>query len=406
MIKKIFVNMLICVTVFLLAGCKTITPTAPANMPTNSQITSTQEIATSPLPTPTPSAVPDHSTQEGLMIGLAGKDYGALFLVKTATGDIQKLQISGDTTINIYSWSDNGCTLFVGTESARIIQVDIAGNVINEMINIEETALNGKLIQARISPDEKWAALIFGTGNHEFTSYEIQNLYTVSVTDEPFRVYELTNSGVTTAVAWKPDSSLIAYANDDEFGDKQIFISNPDGTNKSQLTHLDIPISFIRSVKWSPSGNKIAFVIVDEDAHKSYLAVTNILENDNLVYINSIIGVNEFWWASDDMLVADVLPRGADPNTIGSRTVSWYDSTTGVEIGKIDSEKLSNGVIETPGPLAPSDKIGFFLGDGFYSYDISTAQIERIFNKFTDSRYWISAPVIFNKEVCDATGNQ
>lgn len=338
---------------------------------------------------------------KGLIVAVVAKDYGTIFLVEVDTGLRHKFDIQGETAINIYGWSNNGCSLIVETETDRIVKADIEGNIITDIVKVGKLNFEGEMIQTSISPDEKWIAIVSGTGNQEFTSYEFQNLVTFYVQNQSSEIYKLTNSGLVNGIAWSPDSNLLAYNDNDIHGVQQIFISHPSGSNKFQLTHFESEGLVIRSLKWSPSGEKIAFAVINEEMHESYLGLIEISSDNHLKYISSIAGVGEFWWASDDILVADILPSGKNPDKITDRAISWYDASTGEQIGKLDTTNLPNGSFEAPGPLAFSDKMGFFSNGGFYVFDMSSSQIEHIFNKFIDIRYWISGPQSDDIESCN-----
>lgn len=58
--------------------------------------------------------------------------------------------------------------------------------------------------------------------------------------------------------AWSPDGKLIAFASDRErFGNWQIYLIQPDGTNLKRLTQFDSQEAFFAKPQWSPDGRKI-----------------------------------------------------------------------------------------------------------------------------------------------------
>jgi hypothetical protein len=156
----------------------------------------------------------------------------------------------------------------------------------------------------------------------------------------------------------------------------------------------------IRSLKWSPTGEKIAFVIVDEQKHEGYLSVVKIGDTGDLISTTSVSSVNEFFWLPGDIIVADVLPSGKNPNKLADRVIAWFNSDTGQEVGRIDPANLPGGVFQFPAPLAYSNRIGFFTDGNFYAYDISSMQMEKGFDIFTDMRYWFSAPKTVEEASC------
>lgn len=374
----------------------TITSEIPS--PTLQQTTSTK--TSSPIMQPTNFSNPTSTTiHKNVMIALVSKDYGATYLVTLGTGDRQKLEISGDTIINVIGWAIDGCGFFVETEKNRIIKVDNQGSVLGEIANINSLNLEAAITQIIVSPDEQWMALILGTGNQEFSNYEFQNLAIISSKD-PKDIFKLTEDGVVNGVAWKSDSTMIAFTDIDNDNIQQIFVSSPNGSNRTQITHQNKKSLTIRSLKWSPSGQKIAFVVHNEENQESYLGIIEPSDSDNINYTYSVIGVNEFFWLPNGKIIADILPRGKDPNKLADRTITWFDSDTSQEVGRISSDNLPGEIYQMLGQLANSESIGFFSDGSFYTYDTTSMQLEKGFSMFTDVRYWISAPKEINEKSC------
>ncbi len=343
---------------------------------------------------------PSTINRDNPLIALASKDYGGIFVVELATGDRQKLEISGDKVINVIGWATNGCTLFVESEKQRIIKVDTKGKILGEISDINSLKLGSAIARIRISPDEQWIALVLGTGNQEFTSYEFQNLVTISSKGSN-EIFKLTDGGVVNDVSWKFDFTMVAFADIDNDSIQQVFISSPNGSSKIQETHFNKKSLTIRSLKWSPTGEKIAFIIHNEERQESYIGIVETRDPDNVIFINSVIAVNEFFWLPNDRIIADILPSDNDPSKLADRAIAWFNSDTGQEVGRISPENLPGEDFQMPGLLANSDRIGFFSDNNFYAYDTSSMQIEKGFDMFADLRYWFSAPKVIEEESCN-----
>jgi len=396
MAKRLLILLSILISFPFLTGCKA----DNLSVATNTSLPPTQIISENTPPTKIPSASSPQQLTDGFVIAVAGREYGSLFLIETESGEHHKLEIPGEVAINVYGWSDDGCTLFVETESKEIVQVDMEGDLKERLVNIDEIGIDGNIIDVKVSPDEKWIAFLSGTGQQGYTTYEFQNIVTALIGGQPSRVYHLTKDGVTRDVTWKPDGALLAFNDNDINGVQQIFTSNFDGSEKSQLTDFDKTGLVITSLRWSPDGEKLAFAIVEESNDMSYLAIAGTSLVNKIVNITTITDVNKFWWASNNIVIADVIPLGKNPNSATDRTIAWFDASSGEELGMIDSASIPNGIFEIPGPLTPLSKFGFFSGKAFYTYDIFSLEIERLFNKFTDSRYWISSPKPIDKAIC------
>jgi WD40 repeat protein len=396
MMKKRNVVLAICMLVIFSTGCMennvTVTNIASPSLPPELTVAGT----TTSLP-----ATDDSShLLEGLYIAIAGRDHGSLFLVDVKTGIYQKLEIPGEIGINIYGWSKDICTLIVGTETNRIIQIDVNGSIKKEILQTDELDFNGRMILTTVSlsSDENWLAFISGTGNQEYATYEFQNLIVVSVQGEEYKIYQLTNSGLINGVSWKPDSSALAYNDVDNNGIQQVFISNPDGSERLQLTHFDKEGFVIKSLQWSPTGEKLAFLVSEKEGNTNSLTIVDTSLSNKVTSIGPIAGIKEYWWSPDDVVVANILQT--DPNKPAEDALSWYSAMTGEELGKLDSSDLPGVNFALPGPLMLSNQLGFFSHNKFYVCDISSAQLIPTFNQFTDMRYWISAPKAFDKDSC------
>lgn len=385
------------VFIFVL-GC-TVTYTVPSESPSPAfEPISATQTPLPVLPSPTVTLTPSHITGDNVVMAVASKDQGGIFLVESATGQSQKLEISGDTFIDVIGWAANGCTLFVETEQQRIIRVDIKGNIVEEIADLSSLDAEGSKGRIKISPDEQWISLILGTGYHGYTSFQFQNLVTFASwnTEEKFKLTE--NDGAND-VSWNLDSTAVAFTDKDNNNIYQIFASSPNGSNRAQITRLSRTSVVIKSLKWSPTGEKIAFVIRDEEKQEIYLGIVKTVDPDNLIFIPTVGGVNDFFWLSNDRLIADVLPSDM-PNTFENRAIVWFDSDTGQELGRLSARNLPGGMFLWLGPLADSDRIGFFSDWNFYTYDVSSLQMEKGFGMFTDIQYWISAPKAVEAESC------
>lgn len=397
--KKIFAFLLIWVIIPISIGCVennvvTATDTPfPSSLP---ELAETSPVSSKP--------VTDYPAQllEGLHIAIAGMDYGSLFLVEVETGIHRKLEVPNETGINIYGWSRDGCTLILGTETNRVILVDIESNIKKEILRADDININGNMMPATVSlsSDENWLAFISGTGHQEYATYEFQNLIVVSIQDQKHEVYQLTESGLVHGISWKPDSSVLAYNDIDIYGVQQIFISNPDGSDKLQLTRFDKEGFIVRSVQWSPKGEKLAFIVSEKVTDTDYLAIVDTSLNNKITFIRSVETLNRYWWAPNDIIIASILASDENQNKPTDESLSWYNAVTGEKLGELDSSGLPDGNFALPGPLMFSNKIGLFSDNRFYVYDISSSQMERMFDQFTDMRYWVSAPKAFDKKSC------
>jgi WD40 repeat protein len=337
---------------------------------------------------------------EKLLIVIAGMDYGSLFLVDVETGIHQNLEIPGETGINIYGWADDGCTLIVGTATNQIIRIDVNGEIKDEIIRIDDLEFDGEIIlpNLSLSPNGRWLAFLSGTGHREYATYEFQNLISISIQDKKYEVFPLTHSGLVNNFSWNPNDNSLAYNDVDKNGIQQVFLSDANGSGRVQLTDFFQEELIITSLQWSPTGEKIAMSVFEENVGASYLIIIDMSSGKKIIPIRVMTQVNEYWWAPNDTIVAKVLEN---PNQNPNKTLSWYSSTTGEKIGEFDSTVLTDEFFILPGPLTFSTSVGFFSNYDFYIYDISSSHTEQLFNQFTDIRYWISSPSKYDVEKCN-----
>jgi len=398
--KKIYVSLFVSLLALISGGCEGTYSEAPTNFPTTLKPTSPTDIPVIVSPEISFSQLPN-----SILVAVAGKDYGSLFLVNLDAGVHHKLMIPGKVGINIHGWSKDGCTLIVGTDTNHLIRIDVNGHIKEEILNINNINFDGKIIltSISISPDEQWIAFISGTGHQEYSTYEFQNLVTVPVYRQNNHIYQLTDRGLVSDFSWKPDGSFIAYVDVDTSNIQQVFTSEPDGSKLKQLTHFTLEDLKIKSLLWSPTGERIAIAIMEETTGVNYLVVmdANLDEKKIPVQLQLMEETIEYWWTQNDIIVVKAPTTDNGLNTLASKTLSWYSGTTGEKLGELDLMLLSNQVIMLPGPLTNSGKVGFFSDHSFYIYDIFSLHIEKKFNQFADMRYWISSPSIYQGYRCN-----
>ena len=388
------------VLAFILAGCapeQAVQLTSPAAAPASTGMAS-------PIPTDSLLTAAAPQLPEGSYIAMAGVDSGSLFLVDLGTGLHRKLEIPGETGVSIYGWSQDGCTLLVGTETQRMIRVDLDGHIREEISRLDGLDAGGSLMSTSmpLSPDEKWLAFLSGTGNQEYATYEFQDLVIVAAQDQASQVRRLTHSGIVNDYSWKPGADRIAYNDVDAQGIQQVFVSSPDGSERSQLTRFAKAGVVVRFLTWSPAGEKLAVLLFEEATDTSYLAVIDTSSDNKLMPIHSMVKVQEYWWSAEDVIAARAYEAAENSNANDHGRLTWYSASTGEKLGELDPTALPDGSFGLPGPLALPNRAGFFSDHAFYIYDLSSARLEKAFDQFVDLRYWIPAPKAFDAQQCSA----
>jgi TolB protein len=134
---------------------------------------------------------------------------------------------------------DNG-PFPIGDQTFRVINVDGSGE-----ITLVQTKTSGTIPPAEWSPDGKKIAFIGGEDNHN-------DLHVVNV--DGSGMTRITQLGtVKTGADWSPDGRKLAFG-----AAGSVYVVNADGSDLTELTR-DPGALVVRSVVYSPSGDRIAF---------------------------------------------------------------------------------------------------------------------------------------------------
>lgn len=118
-----------------------------------------------------------------------------------------------------------------------------------------------------------------------YVSDYLKSLY---VSDTQGQSFALNNEKSCSAPQWSPDSNQIAFLMADDRGVQQIWLWDIQQNTKQQITHFKTSIT---SLKWSPSGKKIAFTVRDASAEEEYAKQAK----DDAYVVDENLKVNRLW---------------------------------------------------------------------------------------------------------------
>ena len=274
----------------------------------------------------------------------------------------------GAEATSVFGWDKDGCELIVGVRDGRIVKVDLQGNIVQVLYEMEDQENEVSFIYA-MSPTGEWIASLVGYGFHDYASYEFQDLEVIVI--EGQKKIRLTKSGGVKGFSWSPDGLLLAYSNKDSNGIPQLFISEPEGAGRLQLTHFTDPDAKIFSPSWSPDGSKIAFQLESPNKGGSLFI---IYLNDNLKMKRYDLSGGSIWWP--DLTVIGLTGYYKEPgSSVYIDGIKWIDINTGKIRHFVSESKLPGDQIYTK-PFGITGRIGFFSDNNtFYIYDVQKQKI-------------------------------
>jgi hypothetical protein len=324
-------------------------------------------------------------------------DFSGEYIEDIHTGQGRYLITEEGTGVeDVYEWVDTGCTLIVRLQNFDIAEVGLDGE-------IKQIIFSNNMIPERsgdtsfgvLSPDREWVYYKIGSGNLEQRGddlepfrFEFENVETISVdgTEGPFR---LSQRGEARTIAWSPDGQQLAFSDNDENGNHQVFVASRDGSTRTQLTFNTRPMN-VMDILWSPNGENIA-VVIDKDGNES-VDLTMVLElTDGTIQVFD--NVLAQWWRDNNSLVARQQIRRA----LGYQNIIILDVATG------RTSTFFSGGCYRINPFGNPAKVGCLTIDNeFWVYNTRTYSAEKysqFVNPLNDLQHWIAAPDGFPGEV-------
>jgi dipeptidyl aminopeptidase/acylaminoacyl peptidase len=273
------------------------------------------------------------------------------------------------------SFSNDNCQLLITVTTGQeilLLGVDFSGNILQEYFTGGHTSEGGWMTFPTLSPTGVWVSYTVWSGDMYYVGAELQEVYVVSLGagDTPLRLTERGGAWEGEA-AWSPDGKFLAYSDKDINGILQLYISNPEGKDKQQLTHFTNEELAPGPIKWSPNGEMLATGIYDgtdiEHLSSEFWIVS--VDGENPVRANleqgDIIKEGAYWWdANSEALM--VHTAKAAPIRKG---VYWIDAMNGEVLREKHEDDLApRGYIYYPFPIGNINNIVSLARD-FYLYN-------------------------------------
>ncbi|MBN1889887.1 MAG: PD40 domain-containing protein, partial [Thermoflexales bacterium] len=267
------------------------------------------------------------------------------------------------------AWSPDGCQLHLGVGNSIFI-TDLHGNVLQK-VSVNSPREKGVYMGSgslSLSLTNEWIAYTVLSGYQKYSGAEFQNIEVVAV-DSQTMPFVLTTRGGAGMAAWSPNGERLAYSDYDAAGVAQLYHSNPDGSDRVQLTHFTEPGTTIGMIRWSPAGKALTFAVyLDDETGSLWIAsaggttqLKTAAESGNPI-------TDEFWWDEDGQRLAFHTERSYE----GDHAIYWIDAIHGQVVHLLQASETPPGAIVQPFPFKGIQTMGFVGSKGLIFYDMST----------------------------------
>lgn len=315
-----------------------------------------------------------------------------VFLADPATGNLRVLEFTDAQKTTLVGLRDKGCSLLLRDENNRIAQFDLKGKLIREVIPAGWYSGPGASLSGVTSLDETWLAYITGQGAQAYAGFEWMDIETRNLTTGA--TFRLTTHHGGRKKEWSPDGSWIAFSDFDPNGSTQVFIARPDGTEKKQLTNLDKNAS-ISLLKWSPSGEKLAFGGASSEGASFGIISLNSIAPGYKTYLG--FAPRNLWWEGENTVILHTIQFDNDMTSHDQEAIILFDAANGQILDTLVDKDTPEGEIISSHSFTPGT-VAFFSSYSFFTYDFQTHTFTRHFDNYFNYTSWRFAPEDFPGE--------
>lgn len=131
--------------------------------------------------------------------------------------------------------------------------------------------------------------------------------------------------------SWSPNGERIAYVSDATSQFNQVWLMNPDGENRRQLTSEMSGFQWVDSLTWEPSGARIAVTAARAMGEPSHIYVIDVAEGSSEKLSTQTNGAFDPAWSPDGDMIAYI----GRPGQVGTLWVSNLDGTKTAQLDKL-----------------------------------------------------------------------
>lgn len=161
---------------------------------------------------------------------------------------------------------NEACTLLLEVrtgEDIRLIRYDVKSGNTQEIFKNQGRVNDTWKTWPKSSLDQKYLSYVVWSGGFFYDSAAFQDVEVIS-TQSGRKPIRLTRHGGAwkSGGEWSPVGNQIAYSDYDENGYQQLMVTNMEDQKKYVLTDFKDQKIRIGQIAWSPSGNRINFVVI------------------------------------------------------------------------------------------------------------------------------------------------
>lgn len=335
----------------------------------------------------------------GIELGAEGISGEGIQIIGAAEGVWNRLsEPDGGRPFVLRGWSRDGCYLVVEGFDRTIRLVNSVGSFERVVFRERMAAPDEHIVDKALSPDMTWVAYIVGRGEQGYFRYERQDVETAPIGDESSATYRLTTAGRAWEPAWSPRDNLLAYGDANEAGEPILVVTSPTGEGRSVLFESNDTGGEIREIRWSPTGEMVAFEILDRQENRQVWLASMHGGAEPLI-MNDVAWIHDFWWQDPQTLGVYATPRDLDASKFSSPSVYWLNAADMAQLGQLGPGSTLGEEITQPGPL-DAFRIGFFSGNAFVAYNFQTGETTKLYPRLDTDARWYSRPNEVGVEEC------